>query len=210
MNDIDPKRQPAGNHIGNPVRAFIAFNIPRSVQSHIRSIQQTFSSGGVHMRWTPVENVHLTLKFLGAVQEADLEKVADVVKNTAATTSPPSLVAGGVGIFPEIRRARVLWVGLMGDTASLVELQRRMDRQLEAIGFMREKRPFKAHLTIGRARGPLDPKKLAALMASAGMARSPSFTADKLILFQSELCSRGPVYTELKTAALKGADCLRR
>ena len=185
------------------IRAFIAFNIPKNVLSHIRSIQETLSTGGISMRWTPVENVHLTLKFLGDIQRTDVEKIFEVMGDTVRAASPIHLSTKGMGVFPGIRRPRVLWIGLRGDTAPLIDLQHRLDAGLEHLGFIREPRPFKAHLTIGRARGPLNPKKLASLMASAGSFESPAFTADELILFQSELFPKGPVYTELKKAALK-------
>lgn len=185
------------------IRAFIAFNIPKNVLSHIRSIQETLSTDGISMRWTRVENVHLTLTFLGNIQRTDVEKIFDVMENTVRAVSPIHLSTKGMGVFPGIRRPRVLWIGMRGDTAPLIDLQHRLAAGLEHLGFIRESRPFKAHLTIGRARGPLNPKKLASLMASAGSIESPAFTADELILFQSELFPKGPLYTELKKAALK-------
>jgi len=186
------------------IRTFIAFNIPENVLRHIRSIQETLAAGGISIRWTPVENVHLTLKFLGDIQPTAVEKVFKAMTDSVHAASPLRLSAKGLGIFPGIHRPRVLWLGLKGDTALLIDLQSRLDAALESIGFAPEHRPFKAHLTIGRARGPLNPQKLALLMTSAGSAESPQFSVDKLILFQSELYPGGPIYRELKTAVLAG------
>ncbi|EPR38884.1 MULTISPECIES: RNA 2',3'-cyclic phosphodiesterase [Desulfococcus] len=186
------------------IRAFIAFKIPESVLCHIRSIQETLAAGGISMRWTPVENVHLTLKFLGDIRPTAVESIFEAMTGSVQAAFPLRFSAKGLGVFPGIHRPRVLWIGLKGDTALLIDLQRRLDVALEALGFAPELRSFKAHLTIGRARGPLNPQKLALLLASAGSAESPQFSVDKLILFQSELYPRGPIYTELKTAVLAG------
>jgi len=155
------------------------------------------------MRWTPVKNIHLTLKFLGNIQRTDVKTIVHAMGTAVRGSSPIHLSTKGLGVFPGLRRPRVLWIGLRGDTAPLVDLQHRLDAGLEDIGFPRESRPFKAHLPIGRARGPLNPTKLASLMESVGSSESPPFEADELILFQSELFPKGPIYTELKKAALK-------
>lgn len=185
------------------LRTFVAFKIPKDVLAHIRSIQAALSAGGIAMRWTAVENVHLTLKFLGNIQRTDAEKVLEVMESSVRETPPIHLTAKGVGVFPGLRRPRVLWTGLKGDIAPLIDLQHRLNEGLAALGFAREPRPFKAHLTIGRARGPIDPRRLVSLMETAGASESPQFRSDKLILFQSELFPSGPVYTELKEAALR-------
>ncbi|WP_373497983.1 RNA 2',3'-cyclic phosphodiesterase [Desulfococcus sp.] len=185
------------------IRAFVAFKIPKEVSVHIRGIQAALSAGGVAMRWTPAENVHLTLKFLSDIQRMDVERVFEVMESAVRETLPIRLTAKGIGVFPGVRRPRVLWIGLKGDTAPLIDLQHRLDEGLAALGFAREPRAFKAHLTVGRARGPIDPRRLVTLMETAGAAESPPFRSDKLILFQSDLFPSGPVYTELKEAALR-------
>lgn len=185
------------------IRAFIAFNIPETVLAHIRNIQETLSAGGIVMRWTPVGNIHLTLKFLGNIQRTDVEKIYGMMTDAARETPSIQLRTKGLGVFPGIQRPRVLWIGLKGGTPSLIDLQHRLEAGLEDLGYAREARPFKAHLTIGRARGRLNSKKLASLMAAEGSSESPPFAAGELILFQSELFPRGPVYTELKKAPLK-------
>ncbi len=132
--------------------------------------------------------------------------MAAVMKDAACGTAPFALGTGGVGVFPGIRRPRILWIGLKGDTAPLIAFQQRLESRLEGLGFPLETRPFKAHLTIGRARGPVNPKTLATLMEAVGAAESLPLTADRLILFQSELFPTGPVYTALEKADLTGTD----
>jgi 2'-5' RNA ligase len=186
------------------IRAFIAVNIPTNVLSHIRSIQTALSAGGLSMRWTPPGNIHLTLKFLGSIGRGDADRISEVMAETVQDAAPIRLSARGLGVFPGVRRPRVLWIGLQGDTAALIALQGRLEAGLEGLGFARESRPFKAHLTIGRARGPVDPRKLVRLMERSGAGESPPFSADALVLYQSQLFPAGPVYTELKKVAMAG------
>lgn len=185
------------------IRAFVAFKTPEAVSAHIRGVQMAVSSCGIDMRWIPPEKVHLTLKFLGDIPGTNLERILSVMEDAVRETPPLRLAAKGIGVFPGLRKPRVLWIGLNGDTAALIDLQHRLDDGLTTIGFQREPRAFKAHLTIGRARGPVDPKRLVSLMETAGAAESSPFSLDRLILFQSELFPSGPVYTELKEAALR-------
>lgn len=185
------------------IRAFVAFKIPEAVSVHIRSVQAALSAGGVVMRWTPPEKVHLTLKFLGDIPRSDPERIVAAMEDAVRDTPPLRLAAKGIGVFPGLRRPRVLWIGLNGDTVPLIDLQRRLDEGLAALGFEREPRAFRGHLTIGRARGPVDPRRIVSLMETAGAAESPPFRLDRLFLFQSELFPSGPIYTELKEAALR-------
>lgn len=185
------------------IRAFVAFPIPDAVAAHIRGVQAALSAGGVVMRWIPPEKVHLTLKFLGDIPRTDPERILPVMEDAVRDIPPLRLAAKGIGVFPGLRKPRVLWIGLNGDTAPLIDLQHRLDEGLAAIGFPREPRAFKAHLTVGRARGPVDPRRLVSLMETAGAAESPPFPLDRLILFRSELFPSGPVYTVLKEAALR-------
>jgi len=113
-----------------------------------------------------------------------------------------SLSAGGVGVFPGIDRPRVLWVGLKGQTDILIRLQRHLDDCLQSIGFQKEKRPFKGHLTIGRMKGRIESKKLADTIRRYGDFESSIFTRDKIHLYQSELKPEGAIYTRLISTTL--------
>jgi 2'-5' RNA ligase len=186
------------------IRTFIAFDIPPDVLDHIRGIQAAIAAGGLAMRRTPPENIHLTLQFLGNIRRKDVESIAMVMAKAARGAVPIRLRAKGLGVFPGLRRPRVLWIGLKGDTAGLMSLHHHLTAGLADLGFEKATRPFKAHLTIARARGPVNPKALLSLMERSGTDASPPFSADKMILYQSELFPAGPVYTALKTAVLKG------
>lgn len=192
------------------IRSFIAIPLPESVKSHIRTIQDNIRSTGLKMRWVKPENIHLTLKFLGDIPRTDVDAVAGAMDRAAGTISPLSLGAKGIGVFPNIKRPRVLWAGLNGETHELIRLQQNLEQKLEQslvpLGFKKENRSFKAHLTIARikqAKHRIYPKDLVQVIEKNGNFESESFTVNEIILYQSVLKPTGAVYTKLKTVSLK-------
>ena len=184
------------------VRTFIAIEIPKTVISKIRELQDAIKASGFKIRWVRAENIHLTLKFLGDIEESKIVEIAEAVSKTAEEHSPISLKAKGIGVFPGIKRPRVLWVGLAGQLEALVKLQTTLDENSIVLDFPREKRPFKGHLTMGRIKDRIDVKKLGdALMAFRGF-ESETFTAGQIILYKSELTPSGAVYTKLVSVSL--------
>jgi 2'-5' RNA ligase len=185
------------------IRTFIAIEIPWDIISKIRELQQGIKTYGFKIRWVRAENIHLTLKFLGDVEAAKLDKIAEVLSETAEGYTAMSLKAKGIGVFPSIKRPRVLWVGLTGQLESLVGLQNTLDTNLKALGFSEEKRSFKGHLTLGRMKGNIDLKTFGdALLKFRGF-ESEIFTAGRIILYKSELKPTGAVYTKLAEASFR-------
>ena len=184
------------------LRTFIAFRLPENIISHIRRIQEKIKACGFRMGWVLPENIHLTLKFLGEIPKQDIDMVSQAMAETASLYSPISFSAKGIGVFPTVKRPRVLWIGLSGDTYPLIRMQKDLEERLDAVGFPKEDRGFKAHLTLGRAKGEIDPKKLVEVMEKFSKAESERFIADKLILFRSELRPGGAVYSELHSVDL--------
>jgi 2'-5' RNA ligase len=184
------------------IRTFIALEIPGTIISKIRELQDGIKAYGLKIRWVRAENIHLTLKFLGDVEEIKIKKIAKAVFKTVEGHSPISIKAKGIGVFPGIRRPRVLWVGLAGQLEALVGLQQTLDENLIMLGFSREERPFKGHLTMGRMKDKIDVKKLGDALMAFRSFESETFTADQIILYKSELKASGAVYTELASASI--------
>ena len=184
------------------LRAFIAFRLPETIISHIRRIQEKIKACGFRMGWVSPENIHLTLKFLGEIPKQDIDMVSQVMTETADLYPRMNFSAKGIGVFPTVKRPRVLWIGLNGDTYPLILMQKDLEERLDSLGFPKEDRAFKAHLTLGRAKREIDPKQLVEVMEKFSKAESERFIADKLILFRSELKPGGAVYTELHSVDL--------
>lgn len=183
--------------MADTLRTFIAFKLPEKIVVAIGNVQERLKPYGFGVRWVKPENIHLTLKFLGNTQKSDTETIGEAIYESAKSFVPISLTAKGIGAFPGIQRPRVIWVGISGQLTTLQELQTALDEKLEFMGFPREKRPFKGHLTLGRVKGRIEPKRFHAALRDAGAFEPESFVVDTLVLYQSELKPTGAVYTSL-------------
>jgi 2'-5' RNA ligase len=184
------------------IRTFIAIEIPKTVISKIRELQGVIKAYGFKIRWVRAENIHLTLKFLGDIEEIKINEIAEAVSKTAEQHSPISLKAKGIGVFPGIKRPRVLWVGLSGQLEALIKLQQTLDENLIALGFSSEERPLKGHLTMGRIKDRIDVKKLGDALMAFRRFESETFTTGQIILYKSELTPSGAIYTKLASASI--------
>ena len=179
------------------IRAFVAVALPSEVQAAIEGLQQELKPQRLNLRWVKPENIHLTVKFLGDIGTGEVENVKQVIADTARTLRPLQLRAQGIGVFPGPRRPRVLWVGLAGDTEALGALARDIDSRLADLGFARENRPFKAHLTIGRFKKDGHPGDVAGALERHRDFAAGTFPVGAIHLFRSQLRPEGPVYTQL-------------
>jgi 2'-5' RNA ligase len=185
------------------IRAFIAIPIPDAVAEFLQRTQAQLHSLPVKVRWVPVGNIHLTLKFLGDIAAS---QVADIgAQMDAAAVSKPffRLQARGVGAFPGLRKARVLWVGLAGDLDRLHGIQADLESGLQSIGFPKDSRRFRAHLTIGRVGRRGGVQTFGETFASLQDMASDAFQVDRLALYQSVLKPTGAQYSRLHTSYLK-------
>lgn len=156
------------------------------------------------VRWAAVENVHLTLQFLGAVPEERLAALRSALAAAGAGARPLALELRGAGGFPSARRPRVVWVGVGGEVEALSGLAAEVGRRLAPLGFPPEARPFSPHLTLGRAReGRGAPGLGGALAQVAGMEGTP-WRATELTLYRSHLAPSGPRYEALDRFPLGG------
>jgi 2'-5' RNA ligase len=184
------------------IRAFICFKLPERIISSICRLQKSMQNSGLQVRWVRPENIHLTIKFLGNIRVSDINDIEIAVQETAANFSPLLLSAGGSGVFPNIRKPRVIWTGIEGQRKELVDLQKMLADKLECIGFPKETRPFKGHLTIGRLKGRVDSRKLAENISRFNSFTTKQFSCDRIFLMQSELKPSGPIYSRLMSEPL--------
>jgi 2'-5' RNA ligase len=183
--------------MGDKIRTFIAISLPESILQAIGKAQATLRESRLHIRWVRQTGIHLTLKFLGDVERNNIEKIRAAIGRAAERCSPFTLHGEGVGVFPDRRRPRVIWIGMSGDVKSLAALQRDLESQLKGLGFPKEKRSFKGHLTLGRVKGRLDPARLGKALEGLGPFKTESFTVQSVDLFQSTLRPDGAVYDRL-------------
>ena len=180
------------------LRAFFAIDLPEAVRTcaslAIETLRRAVPAG---VRWTPAENQHLTLKFLGEIAEDRVEALVGRASAKLAGLAPVELALGGFGAFPSAREARVLWLGLARGGGALAKLARSLDSAARVVGVERERRPFSAHLTLGRLREParVEIERLPA-------PESVAWTATEVVLYESRLAPDGARHVPLAHLAL--------
>ena len=181
------------------MRAFIAIDLDPEIKKNLMEVLRRLKRiAPRNVVWVKEQGMHLTLKFLGEIDEVRSAQIMDLMKDIAGVTRPFSLEMKGTGFFPaESRHPRVLWIGTTGQPV-LAELQERFESGLEKIGFDREVRPFHPHLTLGRIKGPVALAEISAELKKHEAAAFGEMTVDKVTLFKSELKPTGAEYSVLK------------
>jgi RNA 2',3'-cyclic 3'-phosphodiesterase len=185
------------------IRTFIAIRLPETVLRGIGKVQDQLRKSGFSIRWVRMEGMHLTLKFLGNVDKGMVDVIRSALEESAKGVAPFVLRAKGIGVFPGLKRPRVVWIGVSGDVEVLSLLQSRLEACLEAQGFARETRRFKGHLTLGRAKGLVEQNKLQKALEKFRAFETESFSVDSVSLFQSTLRPQGAIHTRLAEVLLQ-------
>jgi 2'-5' RNA ligase len=136
------------------VRLFIAIDLSDTLRRQLSEQmgQLTRSLGDESIRWIKVSNIHLTLKFLGETPENKVDQIQQALGNIASRFSSFEMQIRNFGCFPNIRKPRVFWIGVHEPTGIIKKLHAAIETDLEGLGFSKEGRPFRAHLTLGRLR----------------------------------------------------------
>ena len=189
------------------IRSFVAIDLPGDIKDALEEVaaEQRVLVPDRSVRWSRVAGIHLTLKFLGEVAEADLAAIKGVLARICAEHTPFSFTVSGLGCFPNRRRPRVLWVGVNEDTGKLASLQRDVEGHLEPLGFERERRAFHPHLTLGRTRrgvSSYDQACIGESIASSDVKPLGDVYVERIHLMRSDLRPDGAVYTSLQSFAL--------
>ena len=185
------------------IRTFVAFGLPQWITDAIQEIQKDLKTRKLKIRWVPAKNLHMTLKFLGPTGKDQLEAVGQALTQALAGFSSLRLRARGLGVFPGIRRPRIVWIGIDGDIEALRQMQQSIEDHLAQVGFAPEKRSFKAHLTIGRVKGTLNANDLLKAIQAHQEFQSAAFQVRQIELIKSDLKPQGPQYSRLLGVALQ-------
>jgi RNA 2',3'-cyclic 3'-phosphodiesterase len=183
------------------IRAFIAVAIDPGVVETIAAAMSGLRPHVAGVRWVAPGNFHLTLKFLGGIDEAVIEPIGSSLRAQLRLFRRFTINVKGLGVFPSPRRPRVLWVGLTGD--GLVPLALGVESALQPLGFTPESRKFTPHLTIGRWREALPtPASLKRELEKWQAHEFGKFTVESVKLMQSVLKPGGANYHDLITIPL--------
>ena len=185
------------------VRTFIAIMLDASLYNALTEVVEKFHSSKASVKWVIPENTHVTLKFLGNVEEDRLPEIFAACERAAEGSTPFDIEIKTVGCFPNSKRPKVVWLGIGKGINRAKGLYQKIEAELEGVGFSREKRGFKAHLTIGRVKGRQGISDLCSMLEDSSDVLIGSMHAEKISVMKSKTLPSGPVYTELKAIRLK-------
>ena len=185
------------------MRLFVAVNLPDDVRRGIRTASERLRSADLPVTWVDAAGIHLTLRFLGEVEEARRDEIARGVAAAVRGARPFLLPIAGFGAFPSVERPRVIWVGCEG-VPPLELLQHRLEQEMERVGFPLEGRPFRPHLTLGRVKKSGSPARFRNLESLLdGLAFEAETLVQSVELMESRLGPDGAVYRAVQSVALE-------
>jgi 2'-5' RNA ligase len=187
------------------IRTFIALEIGEEIKAEIAQIQDKIKEANcVSGKWVLKDNMHLTLKFIGDTELKTVQKIKEELNRCLKDEKSIKCNVSSVGVFPDDRFARVIWVGIKNGDMQIIDLAEKLENRLCKLGFKKEKKDFKTHITICRPKQILDRNLLkASLEEINGNFKPKEFTADKITFFESKLTPQGPIYSALSSIILQ-------
>jgi 2'-5' RNA ligase len=188
------------------VRCFIAIELTEEIKAGLSRLQAQLKSGNLPpVKWVDPYSIHLTLKFLGNVNVERTSQITEATGEAAQGVSPFHLEIKGLGVFPNLRRVQVAWVGVSGEVDKLLQLQQRIESNLARLGFAPEPRAFTPHLTLARVRDQASPderQRFGQLIASTKFEAGYTFQVKAINLMQSQLTREGAIYSQISSVEL--------
>ena len=186
------------------MRSFISIEIPEEAKKKFVPVDNLLRDSALSLKLVKIKNLHLTLKFLGEIQEEKLKELVETCQVIGEAFLPFSLRLKGIGIFPNIKRPGIIWAGVEKGKENLKEITKLLEEKLEKRGFSAERREFQGHLTLARVRRAAKGKKfLENLVEELKEEQFCSFPVSKFCVMKSELKKEGPTYTVLEEIPLK-------
>jgi 2'-5' RNA ligase len=189
------------------VRSFIAIELPDELKAELSQLEARLKLGNQSfVKWVDPYSIHLTLKFLGNVAVNRIDEIIAVMKEAAQGISPFHLDVLELGVFPNLRRVQVVWVGVKGELERLRLLQQRVESGLVPLGFASESRKFTPHLTLARLRNQASPgerQRFGELIASIDFKADHGIQVDYINLMRSQLTREGAIYSRISSVELR-------
>ncbi len=185
------------------MRLFVAIPVDDQIKRRMLRVCDDIDVREARVRWCSAEQLHLTLKFIGEVEEILLRPIRDAVQRVTDKTPAFDMEIAGTGCFPETGAARVIWIGGSCPSGTLPQVVQELEDALEPLGIDKEKRTFSEHFTIGRVKFDHSRGKLRESVRAAGFDACRQAVRE-LVLYQSTLCQTGAQYAPVLRAKLQG------
>jgi len=188
------------------LRCFIAIELPEEIKAGLSRLQAQLKLGNQFpVKWVDPYSIHMTLKFLGNVNADMMSQITEAIAEAAQGVSPFNLEIKGLGVFPNLRRVQVVWVGVSGEVDKLLQLQKDIESSLAILGFTPEARAFSPHLTLARVRDRAssdERQRLGQLIASTKFETAYTFLVEAISLMRSQLTREGAIYSQISSVEL--------
>ena len=188
--------------MNQPIRCFIALEIPERIQNQLARIQGTLRNQIQKASWVKPSNIHLTLKFLGDVDPEELESIGEAIEGVASRHRSFALRVGGLGAFPNFARPRVMWAGVKVGGERVSVLAQDINVALSDCGFPLETKRFNPHLTIARLKERIDLRPYANQYRQYDHIDGAEMSVNTISLIQSQLHPTGAIYSTLQSYSL--------
>jgi 2'-5' RNA ligase len=185
------------------IRTFIGVDVGKAIRDRAVSLQEKLAQSSNDVKWVEPENLHVTLLFLGEVDDRELPAVCRAVSDSLQAQPSFPLAVEGVGCFPNPRRPRVLWIGVGEGSQELCTIHDALERPLLDLGcYRREERKYTPHLTLGRVKGERPVDQLGEALAKHAGWRGGQTVVNEIHVMSSKLGAHGPAYAVLSRARL--------
>jgi len=184
------------------IRAFIAIKIPDEIKSKFGEVQRKLRVPGADVRWVKPGNAHMTLQFLGDTPVERIGEIQSALSRVAASHRAFDISVEGLGVFPSLRRPRVIWIGIVEGANPLISLQASVVEEMTNLGYESEKRAYSPHITLGRIKSSKNLDRLRTILEAESSFRAGDFHATEIHLIRSILSSEGPSYSTIFSAPL--------
>ncbi len=179
------------------IRTFLALDLDTPIRRAIAAAAEELPADGAKVRWVEPHNLHLTMKFLGDVPDADVVSMCRAVEAAAGGLDPLMFDVAGLACTPERGPVKMIWAEVLDPCGKLAEAFYELEAAMEVLGFDVERRAFKPHITVGRVRYCPNPAAMRQATARLGDEEFGTQDADEIVVYSSELTKEGPVYAAM-------------
>lgn len=183
------------------IRTFLALPASTDIQQQMAAVQSQLKATQADVKWELQDKFHITLKFLGSVEQSNIESLSPAIANAVQSFSTFEITYNSLGAFPNPQNPHVVWIGTKPNQAVL-ELQSAVEKTCSDFGFQKEERAFHPHITFGRVKGTRNLARLTEAIKTVTFEPMQS-RCSEVLLMKSDLRSTGSIYTILKSFPLQ-------
>lgn len=185
------------------IRTFIAVELPNIIQENLANLIEKLKNKQDKITWAKPHNIHLTLKFLGNIRVSDLNQIKNALSKTTEETKAFNILIKGTGVFPKEKSPRVIWTGISDNEDNLKNMSADLENKLSELGFQKEERNFKSHLTLGRVKYLKNVNDFINNLYKYNENIIGKLEVNSISLIKSTLTPKGSIYETIYNAKLK-------